>query len=220
MTFKQIVESLTAIAIMVLMLSPIYGLATDSDPKGVAVRIGWQIPAATQGQITQVLKRTDALENRGLNPTFVPYSFGTPQVEAALAGKLDVIFSGDQPAINMITQGGSWKIAARLTYDRVALMVPKNSPIKEIKDLRGKTVASPFGSIAHREAVIWEQAAGLDSDEDVNNVDMDILDIRKLVTAGGGEKWGEVDAVAVWESSTSYFELDQLARKLETTPTL
>src|SRR5262249_539146 len=86
--------------------------------------------------------------------------------------------------------------------------------IKEIKDLRGKTIACTFGTIGHREATLKEQAAGLDPDKDVTNVNMDILEIQKLVGAGGREKWGNFDAVAVWEPDISLFQNDGAARLL------
>ena len=38
-------------------------------------------------------------------------------MEAAFAGELDVFFSGDQPAINLIARGGRWKIVGRLFED-------------------------------------------------------------------------------------------------------
>jgi sulfonate transport system substrate-binding protein len=184
------------------------------------IRIGWQIPLATQGQIVQVLKRTDLLKTHGLDARFVPFSYGGPQSEAALAGELDVIFVGDQPVITLIARGGKWKIVSRLFYTRTAIMVPPNSPIEKIEDLRGKTVATPFGSVAHREAVLKEQAAGLDPDKDVRNLNLDILEISNLVQAGGEKSWGKIDAVGVWEPSTSLFELKKLARIVDSTRTL
>jgi hypothetical protein len=51
-------------------------------------------------------------------------------------------------------------------------------------------------------------------------LNMDILDIRNLVMAGGGEKWREIDAVAVWEPTTSQFELEGLVRSLNSTRAL
>lgn len=191
----------------------------EAKPK-TEVRIGWQIPLATQGQIVQVLKRTDLLAKHGLKGDFIPFSYGGPQSEAALAGQLDVIFVGDQPAINLIARGGKWKIASRLFYTKTAIMVPLNSPIRSVKDLTGKTIASPFGSVAHREATLKEQAAGLDPDKDVNNINLDILEISNLVQAGGDTSWGKVDAVAVWEPSTSLFEAKKLARIVDFTRTL
>jgi sulfonate transport system substrate-binding protein len=184
------------------------------------IRIGWQIPLATQGQIVQVLKRTDLLKAHGLDARFVPFSYGGPQSEAALAGELDVIFVGDQPAINLIARGGKWKIVSRLFYTKTAIMVPPSSPIHRIEDLRGKTVASPFGSVAHREAILKEQATGLDADKDVRNINLDILEISNVVQARGDEAWGKIDAVAVWEPSTSLFELKKFARIVDYTRTL
>lgn len=185
-----------------------------SGESAVPIRIGWQIPAATQGQVLQVLKRTSVLEEHGLKPSFVPFSYGRPQVEAALAGKLDVFFAGDQPAINLIAKGGKWKIVGRLFEDGAGVIVPPNSPIKTVADLKGETVASPFGSIAHRIAFMEQEAAGLDPHTEVQNVNLDILEIRNRVQAGGNGGWDEIDAAVVWEPIISRFELDGLSRSV------
>jgi MscS family membrane protein len=204
---------------LIVILTGYSGNAEQVKPD-VRVRIGYQIPAATQAQIVQVLKRTNLLETDGLEPNFVPFSYGGPQIDDALAGKLDVVFAGDQPAINLVARGGKWKIVSRLFYDRIAVMVPPSSMIQDIKDLRGKTVAVPFESVAHREVILQEQAAGLDADIEVKNENMDILGIRNRVLLGGGDKWGSIDAVTVWEPSASLFELGGFARALSSTRTL
>jgi len=193
--------------------------AVEPDPP-VPIRIGWQVPTATQAQIVQVLKRTNVLEIHGLEPRLVPFSFGTPQIEAALRGELDALFLGDQPAMDMVSQGERWMIVARLYYDRVAVMVPPNSPIDQMGDLAGKEVASPFGSTAHREMSLAQRAAGLDPDRDVNNRDFDILELRRRILAGGAEAWGEIEAVSVWEPTASEFKLEGRARTLTTAKTL
>jgi len=198
----------------------VFGCSGHHDQSLTSVRIGWQVPLATQGQIVQVLKRTDLLESYGLQGVFVPFSYGGPQTEAALAGELDVIFVGDQPAVNLIARGGKWKIVSRLFYTKTAIMVPPNSLVHSIADLRGKTVASPFGSVAHREAILKQRASGLDPDKDVQNVNLDILEISNVVQAGGDRSWGKIDAVAVWEPSTSLFELRKMARIVDFTRTL
>ena len=185
--------------------------AVESD---VPIRIGWQIPAATQGQVLQVLKRTSVLEAHGLKPSFVPFSYGGPQVEAAFAGELDVFFSGDQPAINLIARGGRWKIVARLFDDGLGIIVPPNSVIQNVEDLKGKTVASPFGSVAHRDAFREQEAVGLDPYKEVRNKNLDILEIRNRVQAGGNGNWDGIDAALVWEPILSRFELEGLARSI------
>ncbi|MBX9691768.1 MAG: ABC transporter substrate-binding protein, partial [Cyanobacteria bacterium] len=127
---------------------------------------------------------------------------------------LDVMFSSGQSVNNLLAKGGKWRVVGRLNYISAGLMVPPESPIKETKDLRGKTVACTFGTIGHREATLKEEAAGLDSKKDVNNVNMDILEIQKLVGAGGRERWGNFDAAAVWEPDISQFRQDGSARLL------
>lgn len=193
---------------------------TKKESKMIPVKIGWQIPLATQGQIVQVMKKTNVLDVNGIEGDFVSFSYGGPQSEAALSGELDFIFIGDQPAVNLIAKGGKWKIVSRLFYTKTAIMVPLNSTIKEMKDFKGKTLASPFGSVAHREAILKEQFVGLNADQDVNNTNLDILEISNVVQSGGDKTWGKIDGVGVWEPSTSLFETTKLARIVDFTNTL
>ena len=102
------------------------------------IRIGWQIPWATEGQLTQILKNTELLKNNGLEGEFKGFSYGGPLNEAALAGEVDVIFTADQPIATLLTKGHDWTIIGRLMYNRVSLYVPSKSPIKEISELKGK----------------------------------------------------------------------------------
>ena len=214
MKFGRVLEILSSGLIAFLVLLAFEARAESGAESAVPIRIGWQIPAATQGQVLQVLKRTSVLEGHGLKPILVPFSYGGPQVEAAFAGELDVFFSGDQPAINLIARGGKWKIVARLFEDGVGLIVPPNSAIKRVEDLKGKSVASPFGSVAHRDAFLEQEAAGLDSKEDVLNKNLDILEIRRRVQAGGNGTWDGFDAAVAWDPLVSHFELEGLAHNL------
>lgn len=205
-----------AVLTTLMLLSATLAVATDdgASPPPTPIRIGWQMPAVTQAGVVQVLKRTDVLAQHGLHASLVPFSYGTPQVEAAFAGELDAFFAGDQPAINLLAQGGRWKIVARLFYDRVALIVPPGSPIDSVEDLRGKTVASPFGSTAHREIFLAQIEAGLDPDTEVVNRNLDILEIQRLVQDGGMETWEDIDAAAAWEPNVSSFKMNGLTRHL------
>jgi len=61
-------------------------MGTEAVEASAPIRIGWQMPSVTQAALVQVLKRTDVLARHGLEPNLIPYSYGTPEVEAALAG--------------------------------------------------------------------------------------------------------------------------------------
>jgi ABC-type nitrate/sulfonate/bicarbonate transport system substrate-binding protein len=212
---RRVLRILSSGLFAVLVLLPFEARGDGSAESAVPIRIGWQIPAATQGQVLQVLKRTSVLEGHGLKPILVPFSYGGPQVEAAFAGELDVFFSGDQPAINLIARGGRWKIVARLFEDGVGIIVPPNSAIKNVEDLKGTRVASPFGSVAHRDAFREQEAVGLDSQKDVLNKNLDILEIRRRVQAGGNGTWDGFDAAVVWEPLVSHFELEGFAHRIK-----
>lgn len=215
MKFKLLAAILSGVGLL-LIVSIIYSSipSAKSQQERIPIRIGWQLATSTQGQIVEVLKRTNLLDRLGLDPTFVPFSYGEPEVAAALRGELDVMFSSGQSVNNLLARGGKWKVLARLHFIPAAIMVPPESPIKEIKDLKGKTVACTFGTIGHREVTLKLEAAGLDPEKDVNKVNVEILDIQKLVTDGGREKWGKFDAVAVWEPDISLFQNDGSARIL------
>lgn len=186
----------------------------DTAGDAVTIRIGWQVPWATQGQLVQSLKRTNVLELNGLRGEFKGFSYGAPLNEAALSGEVDVIFTADQPAAILLSRGAPWKIVARMMYNRVALYVPPDSPIKSVADLRGKTVAMPFGAAAQREALRAMAASGLDPARDVRAVNLDIYEQPAIVRGGSRASWGQIDAMAGFDPVPAMFEEEGRARML------
>ncbi|OGY44968.1 MAG: hypothetical protein A2744_01535 [Candidatus Buchananbacteria bacterium RIFCSPHIGHO2_01_FULL_44_11] len=179
------------------------------------IRIGWQIPWAVEGQLTQILKRTSLLADNDLKGEFKGFSYGGPLNEAALAGDVDVIFTADQPAATLLVKNSDWVIIGRLMYNRVSLYVPPLSPINSISDLRGKTVAMPFGAAAQRMALKAEQDAGLDPKKDVNNINLGIYEQSDLVRDSQAIKWGDIDAMAGFDPTPAIFEEKGLVRNLQ-----
>jgi ABC-type nitrate/sulfonate/bicarbonate transport system substrate-binding protein len=182
--------------------------------KLINLRIGWQVPWATQGQLAQVLKHTDILEKNGLKAEFKGFNYGPPLNEAALAGEVDVIFTADQPAATLLSKNQNWVIIGRLMYNRVSLYVPPQSPIKKIADLKGKTIGMPFGAAAQRMALKAEKDAGLDPKKDVNNINLDIYEQSDLVRDPNATKWGDMDALAGFDPTPAIFEEKGLIKRL------
>ena len=217
-------RSLTRLLVLLLLSS---GLAQDgaraqdvedsqAEPSGpIPVRIGWQVLTAGQGEMSQVIKRTDLFEQHGLDPRLVPYTGGPDQVEAALEGKLDVLFIGDQPVVNLVSRGGQWSVLARLLYGRVALVVPPSSPIQSVADLPGRTVGVPLGTAVHRLTMTMETEGGVDP-ASVDHQAVDPYTVNRL-TRSGGQRWGDYDAFAVWEPNLSRMEAAGTVRPLSIT---
>lgn len=213
------------VTVFVLACLAFVGACGEQNPKPqpqakVPIRVGWQTGWATQGQLAQVLARTDILQRHGLAGDFKGFSYGGPLNEAALAGEVDVIFTADQPAATLIARGAKWKIVARLIDFRACVIVPPASPVKTIKGLRGKTVAIPFGSGTHRIALSMLKNAGLVPDVDVKLRNLDILEQSALAQTASGGRWGEVDAMASWDPAVALLESKKLAHVVEFRPAL
>jgi len=68
------------------------------------IRVGWQVPWATQGQLVQILKHTDILKQNGLEAEFVGRTYGPVLNEIALANGIDVVLTADQPAAALFSK--------------------------------------------------------------------------------------------------------------------
>src|SRR3989344_7241350 len=178
------------------------------------IRIGWQVPWATEGQLTQILKHTEILQKNGLKGEFKGFNSGPPLNEAALAGEVDVIFTADQPAATLLSKNQNWVIIGKLMYNRVSLYVPPKSPMTKVADLKNKTVGMPFGAAAQRIAFKAQIDAGLDPKKDVNNINLDIYEQSDLVRDPDAIKWGNMDALAGFDPTPAIFEEKGLIRNL------
>lgn len=173
----------------------------------IDVRIGWQVPWSIQGQLVQVLKHTDILKENGLSAEFVGRTFGPELNEAALAGELDVVLTADQPAATLFSKDKGWIGIGRMMYNRTATYVPIDSPIKDVKGLKGKTIGVPVGAAAERVTVEALKKADLDPKKDVTLVNLAMPEQAPLINSGkGNEKWGNFDALSGFDPAPAVFE--------------
>ena len=202
------------ILLFLFLLPLISGCSVSQDDQTTKIRIGWQTTWATQGQIVQVLENTNILQKNGLGPKFIGATYGGPLNEAALAGDVDVIFTADQPAAALLARSNDWVIIGRLMFNRVGLYVPPESPIESIDELRGKTIAMPFGAAAQRVALKVIEDAGLNPETDIVTINLDITEQASVISNGAKSEWGEIDAMAGFDPTVAIFETNKQARML------
>ena len=96
-------------------------------------------------------KVEDTFEPLGIAIRWIDFQYGPSLLEAINVGSVDFGFVGDLPTI--FAQAGSAKIryvaAVKSEGTTRAIIVPANSPIKTLADLKGKRVAFARGSSAH-----------------------------------------------------------------------
>lgn len=186
-----------------------------NQPEITTIRIGWQSGWAPQAQLAQVLKHTDILEKNGLQGEFNSFSYGAPLNEAALTGDVDVIFTGDFPAINLLSKSDKWVIVSRLIDFRAGIIVPKNSPYQSVADLKGTVVSGPYGSGTHLHVIAFLKEQGFDPQKDFQLQNLDILEQSSIIQKGTAENWGDVAGFISWDPTIGLQEATGKARILK-----
>ena len=140
--------------------------ASESDAAPIKLRIAY--PSGMNGQIPVVMEKTGIAKKHGIDAEYVFFQYGPPMMEALASGHVDAIITSLMPVATFVSrQPDAAVIVAGLGSSSYSLMVPKNSPVKDIKALRGKRIAVSFNSDSHLDLLRTLKAAGLDSKQDV-----------------------------------------------------
>jgi sulfonate transport system substrate-binding protein len=174
-------------------------LALAAVPQGAAasapttLRIGYQ----KYGTLT-VLKARGDLDRRlaaqGIKVTWTQFPGGPQLLEALNVGALDYGTTGEAPTIFAQAAGANLVYVANEppTPTAEAVVVPSNSPLKTVADLRGKRIALNKGSNVHYLLVRLLEKAGL-SYQDIQPVYLAPADARAAFQRGA------VDAWVIWD---------------------
>lgn len=139
------------------------------------------------------------------------FQAAAPIAESLNGNALDLGFLGDSGLLTLAARGAPVKVVAvsRQNLDGVAIVVPGNSPVHSIADLKGKTVAVWRGAWSQQLVLRALEHAGLPAD----SVKYSYLMPVDATTAFAN---GSVDAVSLWEPFVSTLALKQGARPVIT----
>lgn len=170
------------------------------------IRIGTQkggfFPAVRQRHTVE-----DEFKPLGIEIKWIDFQFGPPLLEAVNVGSVDLGFVGDSPPIFAQAGGARIRYVAAVKSDgnTQAIIVPQNSPIKTLADLKGRRVAFGKGSSAHNLLVAALEKAGLAWSE---------ITPAPLAPADATAAFvkGSVDAWSIWDPYLALAELKENAR--------
>ena len=165
-----------------------------SPAQAVEVRIGYQKASTILNILRTREDLAKTLAGSGTTVTWTEFPAGPPMLEALNAGSIDFGYTGEAPPIFAQAAGTPLLYVA---YDpwspkAEAIVVPKDSPIKTVADLKGKKIAFAKGSNTNYLVVSALQKAGLKF-SDIEPVHLPPADAR---AAFEGRK---VDAWAIWD---------------------
>ncbi len=171
------------------------------------VRIGYQ-----KNGVLVIARQRAALENhfkpRGIEVKWIEFSSGPPMMEAMKVGSVDYGAVGDSPPVFAQVAGAAIIYAAgQPVTNGQGILVPQNSAIRSIADLRGKRIGFTKGSSAHNITVQTLEKAGL-SYADITPVYLTPPD------AGPAFANGSIDAWSIWDPYFAIGETKQNGRIL------
>jgi sulfonate transport system substrate-binding protein len=184
-----------------LATSPVH-----AEDKPIEIRIGTQkggfFPAVRQRHTVE-----DAFKPLGIEVKWIDFQFGPPLLEAINVGGVDFGFVGDSPPIFAQAGGARIRYVAAVKSDgnTQAIIVPQDSPIKTLADLKGKRIAFGKGSSAHNLLVAALEKAGL-SWGDITPAPLAPADATAAFIKGS------VDAWSIWDPYLALAELKEKAR--------
>ncbi len=171
-------STLCALAAIITLLCGVAGTAWGADK----VRIG-HFPNVTHLQpiIGQSL---GTFEKRiGAPIDWKTFNAGPAEMEALIAGQLDIAFVGPNPAVNAFlrSKGKALRIIAGAASGGAALVVPKDASIRTANDFKGKRIASPeFANTQDVALRHWLKSSGLTPGRDVQVIPIKNPDILML----------------------------------------
>jgi sulfonate transport system substrate-binding protein len=178
-----VVKTMLMFIAMLLFSLPTVGHPSGGDAK---VRIG-HFPNITHAQ-PLVGRALGSYEKRlGTTIDWKVFNAGPTEMEALIAGQLDIAYVGPNPAVNAFlrSRGKALRIIAGAASGGAALVVPANSGARIARDFRGKRIASPeLGNTQDVALRRWLKSNGLTPGRDVQVIPIRNPDILMLFQQG------------------------------------
>lgn len=171
------------------------------------IRIGYQ-----KNGVLVIARQQSILEKHfnplGIEVKWVEFSSGPPMMEAMNVGSIDYGAVGDSPPVFAQAAGAAIVYAAgQPITNGQGILVPPNSAIRSIADLKGKRVGFTKGSSAHNIVVQTLEKAGL-TYADITPVYLTPPDAGPAFANGG------IDAWSIWDPYFAIGETRQNGRVL------
>ncbi|TVR61303.1 MAG: taurine ABC transporter substrate-binding protein [Spirochaetaceae bacterium] len=133
-------------------------------------------------------------ESLGVDVRWVQFNSGSELNAAVAAGSVDLGLGGSSTTVVAIAQGVPAQVIwiHNIIGDNEALVVRRGSVFRSVSDLRGATIAAPFGATTHYHLLTALDLAGVDAAE------VRVLDMPPTEMLAAWQR-GDIDGGFVWE---------------------
>ncbi|WP_041445059.1 ABC transporter substrate-binding protein [Syntrophobotulus glycolicus] len=195
-------KKLIAVFLMVILGAGfVAGCGKSSSPAGENTAAGskaiqFGISAYPSWYVWFIAKEEKIFEKYGLNVNLVWFPTYSDSTQAFLTGNLDFVSLALSDTVAPYVKGEGHKIVLINDYSNGADGLVAAPDIKSVQDLKGKTVATEYGTIEHFFLLrLLEQNNMTESDIDFTNMTISDSGVAFLS--------GSVDAASLWEPALS-----------------
>ena len=192
---------ISSLVVMAIMMA---GCISQPAAGPAVIRIGYQ---PSTHQVAEMIAMEKGWWQQDLAPygvknvTDYVFPTGAPEMQAMLAGELDVAYVGAAPVLSAVSTGLDGKIVAGVNTQGSDLVLRTGLNYTGPESLKGLKIATfQAGTIQDTVLRDWLQANGVDPDKDVQIIGMGPGDAVTAITAG------KVDAVFLPHPSPSIVE--------------
>ncbi len=157
--------------------------------KAADVTIGFQLVYGPWKTQMQKIKKEGLA---GKSVEFVKFTSGTEVINAMASGAIDISLNGSSPSAAGFSRGVDLQVI--YIYDNIndaeALVV--NDKVTAPQDLKGKTIAVPFGSTTHFHMMFALEQFN------INSKDLSVIDMSPPDMVAAWER-GDIDGGFVWD---------------------
>jgi sulfonate transport system substrate-binding protein len=164
------------------------------------INVGWQGSSSIKNIGTALGLFEKEFAPDGIVVQFQQFSYGPPIIEGLAADSLDFGEVGDMPIVTAVANGIRLQSIYKtgVNPDSNTLLVPVNSTVTSVSELKGKKVGASIGSSGHHYLVLLLAEAGLNV-EDVEIVNLGANDLGAALAAN------EIEAGTTWEPYGAIF---------------
>ncbi|MCH7294614.1 ABC transporter substrate-binding protein [Acinetobacter higginsii] len=217
---------LNHLAKSLILSSSLLTIFSSAHAENIRIAIGTQdttINCATGGLLIRELNllpkylpKTGKYKDANYDIVWKNFTSGAPLTSEMVAGRLDIGAMADFPAVNnnvAFKKTGKESIflsvlSGSTTGSGNGIVVPLDSEVNSIQDLKGKTISVPFASTAHGLLLRAIAAQGWDPKKDVKII------AQAPEVAGPALKSNKVDAHADFVPFAELFPYQGFARKI------
>ncbi len=196
-----------------LLVAAALGWAVQAQAADAPIKIRIAYPSGMNGQIPVVMERAGIAKKYGLDAKYDFFQYGPPAMEAFISGRVDAVITSLMPVTTLLSkQPGSAVVVASLGQSSYALMVPKDSTVSDVRQLKGKKIAVSFGSDSHSDLLTLLKSAGMNPATDVQLLNTQPAELPLALT----QKFA--DAVVVRQPQVMRLKEDFSAKVVHTWP--